>query len=45
VGGPATAPPLGQTSLGTGTYTTSALTVASGTQVFIGPIIGFDLGL
>jgi hypothetical protein len=46
VGSPAMASPLGKTGTGTGTsYSTPALSVASGTQVFIGPLIGFDLGL
>jgi hypothetical protein len=45
VGSPVMSSPLSQTSLGTGSYSTPGLTVASGTQVFIGPMIGFDLGL
>jgi hypothetical protein len=56
IGSPVMASPLGATGLGnapnpTGagtvpaSYSTPALTVASGTQVFIGPVIGFDLGL
>jgi hypothetical protein len=45
VGSPVMASPLSQTSLGTASYTTPGLTVASGTQVFVGPVIGFDLGL
>ncbi len=50
IGSPVMAAPLGQTGLGDvgkvpASYTTPALTVASGTPVFIGPVIGFDLGL
>ncbi|HEY8091753.1 MAG TPA: hypothetical protein VIF09_28005, partial [Polyangiaceae bacterium] len=43
--GTTNAPALGTTSLGTGTYTTGPLQVAQGTQVFVGPMIGFDFGL
>ena len=43
--GTTSAPALGTTSLGTGTYTTGPLQVAQGTQVFVGPMIGFDFGL
>jgi hypothetical protein len=39
------ASPLGPTHLGTGGYNTGSLQVANGTQVFLGPVIGFDLGL
>ena len=53
IGSPVMASPLGTTALGDSggkspvpaSYSTPALTVASGTQVFIGPVIGFDLGL
>jgi hypothetical protein len=45
VGSPVMASPLGHTGLGAASYTTPALGVASGTQIFIGPVIGFDLGL
>jgi len=46
VGGPVTAPALGSASLGTaGTFDTPSLQVARGTQVFLGPMIGFDFGL
>ena len=54
IGSPVMASPLGATGLGDApngktaapaSYSTPALTVASGTQVFIGPVIGFDLGL
>lgn len=46
VGGPVQSPGLGPTGLGNaGSYTTGPVSVASGTQVFIGPLIGFDLGL
>jgi hypothetical protein len=50
VGSPVMASPLGQTGLGQAgmvpaSYTTPALSVASGTQIFIGPVVGFDLGL
>ncbi len=44
-GGPVMASPLGHTYLGTGGYTTGSVVVANGTQVFLGPVIGFDLGL
>ncbi|HEX3344429.1 MAG TPA: PEGA domain-containing protein, partial [Polyangiaceae bacterium] len=45
VGGAVMAPALSSTSLGKGSFTTPALQVAQGTQVFIGPMIGFDFGL
>lgn len=45
VGGPVMASPLGHTGLGTGGFTTGSVSVAGGTQVFLGPVIGFDLGL
>jgi hypothetical protein len=45
VGGAATAPGLSSTNLGNGSFTTPSLQVAQGTQVFIGPMIGFDFGL
>jgi hypothetical protein len=45
VGSPVSAPTLPTTSLGANSFTTPASTVASGTQVFLGPVIGFDLGL
>jgi len=47
VGGAVMAPAVTTpTSLGaTGTFTTPSLQVAQGTQVFIGPMIGFDFGL
>jgi hypothetical protein len=54
IGSPVMASPLGATGLGDApngkttapaSFSTPALTVASGTQVFIGPVIGFDLGL
>lgn len=43
VGDPVASPPL-NASLGQSQYTT-VVPVASGTQVFVGPVIGFDLGL
>jgi hypothetical protein len=46
VGGPVDAPALGSSGLGNaGSFTTGAQSVASGTQVFVGPLLGFDLGL
>ncbi|HEY3818662.1 MAG TPA: PEGA domain-containing protein [Polyangiaceae bacterium] len=46
VGGAVMAPALGSTSLGTGgSFVTPSLQVAQGTQVFLGPMIGFDFGL
>ncbi|MGH7296717.1 MAG: PEGA domain-containing protein, partial [Polyangiaceae bacterium] len=46
VGSAVNAPALGATGLGTtGTYTTVPLQVAQGTQLFIGPMVGFDFGL
>ena len=45
VGGPVMAPAMGPTNLGGGSFTTPSLQVAQGTQVFIGPMIGFDFGL
>lgn len=46
VGSEVDAPAMGKTALGNaGSYSTPPLGVAQGTQVFIGPIIGFDLGL
>ncbi|HEY5243486.1 MAG TPA: PEGA domain-containing protein [Polyangiaceae bacterium] len=46
VGGAVMAPGLSPTSLGNGSsFTTPSLQVAQGTQVFVGPMIGFDFGL
>ena len=54
VGGPVMAPALGTAGLGStssggtttqNTFTTPSHVIASGTQFFLGPIIGFDLGL
>ncbi|HEY1694470.1 MAG TPA: PEGA domain-containing protein [Polyangiaceae bacterium] len=45
VGGPVYAPGFGTTNLATGTFTSPALSVAQGTQVFLGPMLGFDFGL
>jgi hypothetical protein len=45
VGGAVMAPALPSTNLGTGSFTTPSLQVAQGTQVFVGPMIGFDFGL
>ena len=45
VGGPVLASPFPSEPLGGGTFTTPALQVAQGTQVFMGPMIGFDFGL
>jgi hypothetical protein len=45
VGGAAMAPALGSANLAPGTFTTPSLQVAQGTQVFVGPMIGFDFGL
>jgi hypothetical protein len=45
VGGAANAPALPPTTLGTGKFTTPSLQIAQGTQVFVGPMIGFDFGL
>ena len=46
VGGAVMAPGLSSTSLGNGSsFTTPSLQVAQGTQVFVGPMIGFDFGL
>ncbi len=39
---PAVTPPH---AFGSGTLATPALTLAQGTQVFVGPMLGFDLGL
>jgi hypothetical protein len=45
VGGPVMADPLGTLNLGSGSFTPPSLQVAQGTQVFVGPMIGFDFGL
>ena len=46
VGGAVMAPALGQQNLGNaGTFNTPALQVAQGTNVFVGPMLGFDFGL
>ena len=45
VGGAVMAPAMGPTNLGAGSFSTPSLQVAQGTQVFIGPMIGFDFGL
>jgi hypothetical protein len=45
VGGPVMADGLGATNLGAGKFTTPSLQLAQGTQVFVGPMIGFDFGL
>ena len=45
VGGAVMGPGFSSTNLGTGTFTTPPLQVAQGTQVFVGPMIGFDFGL
>jgi hypothetical protein len=47
--GSASGAAIGSTNLGgtltSFTYTTPSRQIAGGTQVFIGPVIGFDLGL
>lgn len=47
VGGPVVAPAQNATNLGgfNHSYTTGPFQVANGTQVFMGPMIGFDFGL
>jgi hypothetical protein len=45
VGDPLVAPQDSSSQLGSATLLTPALQVAQGTQVFVGPMLGFDLGL
>ena len=45
VGGAAMADGLSKTNLGAGTFQTPSLQLAQGTQVFVGPMLGFDFGL
>jgi hypothetical protein len=45
VGGPVMADPLGTLNLGSGSFTPPSLQVAQGTQVFVGPMIGYDFCL
>jgi hypothetical protein len=45
VGGAVMADGFSATNLGAGKFTTPSLQLAQGTQVFVGPMIGFDFGL